>query len=285
MAEKIYNLFHLGYPDIREWIKETDVVMVPLGSCEQHGLHLPVCTDSVAAEVAVQKAAPKANVPYVPTVWFGFSPQHMRGPGEGMGTITLRAETYQNLLYDVGRCLIHHGFDKIVFVTGHTSNIKVLDPMLRAIRYDTGALPFVIRADAEGTPPILADITENPPEETPGWHGSEIETSSVMYYNEKLVHLERTDQDRTHAPRWLDQSKFSKENGSPYVKFNDWYGYYIPMDHHEYSDTGLVGNPFRATKEKGERIFERISDHMAEFLKEIKGLQVEVKNRAYGGRV
>ncbi len=281
MAKKIYNLYELGYPDIQRWLKETDVALVPIGSCEQHGLHLPVSVDGLAALQAVQRAAEKANVPHTPLIWFGYSPQHLRGPGEGSGTITLRPETYQALLYDVGRCLVHMGFNKIVYATGHTSNVKVIDPALRRLRYDTGALPCVFRADSEGTPVLLKGIIENPPEETPGWHGSEIETSTTLAYNEELVHLERTGQDRTHAPRWLPQDRFTKQNGSAYVNFRGQDLVYIPMEHGEYSDTGLIGNPFRASVEKGNRILDVVSDYFAAFILELKELKVEVTNRDY----
>lgn len=281
MPKKIYNLYKLGYVDVQNWLKETDVVMVPIGSCEQHGLHLPVSTDGLAALLTVQRAAEKANVPHTPLIWLGYSPQHLRGPGEGSGTITLRSETYQALLYDVGRSLIHHGFNKIVFATGHTSNIKVIDPTLRRLRYETGALPVVFRADAEGTPPLLKGVLENPPEETPGWHGSEIETSTVMAYDQELVHLERTDKDYTHAPRWLPQDKFTKSNGSAYVTYRGLDMCYIPMEHGEYSDTGLIGNPFRASAEKGNRILDAVADYLASFLLELKALKVDVTNRDF----
>jgi hypothetical protein len=52
--EKIYNLFRCGYLDVREWLKETDIVLIPLGSTEQHGRHCPVCTDSIATELPCQ---------------------------------------------------------------------------------------------------------------------------------------------------------------------------------------------------------------------------------------
>jgi len=283
MDRKIFNLFYLGYPDIQEWLKETDIVMVPLGSCEQHGLHLPVCVDSIAAELPVQEAAQRANVPHTPLVWFGYSPQHLREPGKGSGTITLRELTYQSLLYDIGRSLIHQGFSKIVYVTGHTSNLKAVDAALRSIRYETGALPCVFRADAEGIPPIVKDITENPEEETPGWHGSEIETSEMLNFQPELVHLERTGKDFTHAPKWLTE-KFTKKNGSPYVALKGWDCAYIPMDHPEYSDTGLIGNPFRASAEKGKKIVTRIADYLVDFLGELKKIKVEVRNRDYSTR-
>ena len=281
--EKVYNLYHCGYLEVRQWLKETDIILVPLGSCEQHGRHLPVCTDGVATEIPVQRAARLANVPHTPLIWFGYSPQHLHAAGIGSGTVTLRAEIYQNLLYDVARCLIHNGFNKIVFATGHTSNMKVVDPALRAIRYETGAFVCVFRNDAEAAPAMVPDIIENPPEETPGWHGSEIETSEVMAFNEDLVHLERTGKDFTHAPKWLSK-KFNKVNGSPYVIYNGINVAWVPMDHQEYSDTGLIGNPFRASAAKGDMIFQRKAEILAAFLEELKKVKVTVKNRSYDRR-
>lgn len=279
--EKIYNLYELGYLDVQKWLEETDIVLVPIGSCEQHGRHLPVSVDGLAALQAVERVARKANVPHTPLIWFGYSPQHLGGPGQGFGTVTLRPDTYQALLYDVGRCLIHQGFNKVVFATGHTSNTKVIDGVMRRLRYETGALPCVFRADSEATPVLLKELIENPPEETPGWHGSEIETSTTLAYKESIVHLERTDKDFTHAPKWLPQSRFTKHNGSAYVTYKGQDMVYMPMEHREYSDTGLIGNPFRASAEKGRQILDIVSDYFAAFLEELKEIRVEVHSRDF----
>jgi creatinine amidohydrolase len=281
--DKIYNLYHCGYLDVRAWLEETDIVLIPIGSCEQHGRHLPVCTDGIAAEIPVQRAARLANVPHTPLIWFGYSPQHLHPAGTASGTITLRADIYQNMLYDIARCLIHNGFNKIVFATGHTSNMKVVDPALRAIRYETGAFVCVFRSDAEALPAFAPDILENPPEETPGWHGSEAETSEVMAFNQKLVHLERTEKDFPHAPSWFGD-KFKKTNGSPYVIYKGLNVAWVPMDHQEYSDTGLIGNPFRASAEKGHKLLQRKAEILAEFVNELKKIPVEVRNRSYDRR-
>ena len=56
------------------------------------------------------------------------------------------------------------------------------------------------------------------------------------------------------------------------------------MDHQEYSDTGLIGNPFRASAEKGDKLFQRKAEIMAAFCNELKKLKVEVKNRSYDRR-
>jgi creatinine amidohydrolase len=290
--EKIYNLFRCGYTEVREWLKETDIVLIPLGSTEQHGLHLPVCTDSIATELPCQIAAEKANVPYCHLMPIGYSPQHLHGPGVGSGTISLSATTYQNMLYEIGRCLIHNGFNKLIFATGHTSNMKVVDPALRALRYETQAFICCYRNDAEAVPHLLQNtsILENPPEETPGWHGSETEASECLYfeqlYGKQIVHLERTDKDFTHPPKWMTEAseKFSKKDGSPYLTMNGLDVAWTPMDHQEYSDTGLIGNPFRASAEKGKKIIDQKVKILAEFIEEVKKIKVEVRNREYWNR-
>ncbi|MGA2958049.1 MAG: creatininase family protein, partial [Thermodesulfobacteriota bacterium] len=77
------NLIDCSQVDVKDWLKETDICMVPVGSCEQHGNHLPLRTDSITAEVITGRAAKKANVPHTPLVWAGYSPQHMREVGSG----------------------------------------------------------------------------------------------------------------------------------------------------------------------------------------------------------
>jgi len=290
--EKIYNLYRCGYLEVRDWLQETDIVLIPLGSMEQHGRHLPVCTDGLATEIPCQMAAELANVPYMPMIPIGYSPQHLHPAGIGSGTVCFSATTYQNMLYDIGRCLLHNGFNKLIFATGHTSNMKVVDAALRALRYETNCFVCCYRNDAEAMPNILQGekILENPPEEAPGWHGSEVETAECMYfeklYGKQVVHLERTQKEYTHPPKWVTEvsNKFTKVNGSPYLTMNGKDVAWVPMEHQEYSDTGLIGfpgNPFRATPEKGKKIFQKKAEIMAEFINEVKKFKVEVKNREY----
>jgi len=277
------NLIDCSQVDVKDWLKETDICLVPIGSCEQHGNHLPLRTDTITAEVIAARAAEKANVPHTPVMWCGYSPQHMRPVGSGAGTITLRSATFQALLYDIGRSLIHHGFNKIIYVTGHGSNIKVLDPMLRNLRYETGAFIAMYKAYSERDLSLIQDIIENPKEETPGWHCSEMETAQDMAFNMKLVRMDRAVDQRTHAPSWMGAA-FSKHDGSSGVTFQKQEYVVIPMEHHEYSDVGVVGNPFRATAEKGEKLFERFSKYLVDFLAEVRKIKVEVKNREFTSR-
>ncbi|MBM4332462.1 MAG: creatininase family protein [Deltaproteobacteria bacterium] len=280
MSQKPYNIIDCSMVDVKEWIEEMDIVLIPIGSCEQHGPHLPLGTDSITAEVITERAAKKANVPHTPLIWCGYSPQHMRNPNSGAGTITLRSTTFNALLYDIGRSLIHHGFNKIVYVTGHGSNIKVLDPMLRNLRYETGAFIAMYKAYSERDLTLVEDIVENPKEETPGWHCSEMETAQDMAYNMNLVRMDRAVKEFVHAPKWMGNA-FNKVDGSAGVTFQGQEYIVVPMEHHEYSDSGVVGNPFRATPEKGEKLFERFASYLADFLNELKKIKVEVYNRPF----
>ncbi len=278
--QRPYNLIDCTQVDVKDWLKETDICLAPIGSCEQHGNHLPLRTDSITAEVITERAAQKAKVPHTPLVWCGYSPQHMREAGSGAGTITLRSTTLQAVLYDIGRSLIHHGFNKVIYVTGHGSNIKVLDPLLRNLRYETGAFIAMYKAYSERDLSLVQDIIENPKEETPGWHCSEMETAQDMAYNMNLVRMDRAIKEFTHAPGWMGPA-FSKHDGSSGVTFKNQEYIVVPMEHHEYSESGVVGNPFRATAEKGEKLFERFASYLADFLEEVKKIKVNVTNRAF----
>ena len=88
------------------------MILIPMGSCEQHGAHLPVGMDYIYPEGVARRAAEKADILYTPTVWMGYSPQHLRGAGEGMGTISIRPETLGAILYDVARSLVHQGLQQ-----------------------------------------------------------------------------------------------------------------------------------------------------------------------------
>jgi creatinine amidohydrolase len=286
MTEQLVShcMADLTYPDIQSYLKRSDLILIPMASTEQHGPHLPLSTDTTTAYEVSKRAAEQANVLYTPTVWTGYSPQHMRGAGQGMGTITIRAETLNNLLYDIARSLIHHGFNKLIFVNGHGSNVKVIDPVLRKIRYDTGAMVAFYKPYAERYMGLVKDLMENPPEETPGWHSSELETSQMLAHNAKLVRMDRATHTETHIPSWLPAA-FKKADGAPDVEFKGYQYFQFPMDHDEFTDTGVIGNPMRATAEKGEQAFQRYATHLVDAIAELSKVDVQVFNREFRERV
>jgi len=278
------NMADLAYPDIQAYLKVCDMVLVPMASTEQHGPHLPLCTDTVTAIEVASRVAKINNMLHTPAIWTGYSPQHMAGPGEGRGTITIRSSTLQALMYDVARSLIHHGFNKILFVNGHGSNVKVVDPVLRKIRYDTGAMVGFCIPYMERYTGLLEGLMENPKDETPGWHASELETSQMLAHNPDIVRMDRAVKTQTNIPKWLPSS-FGKKDGAPDIQFEGYSYFQFPMDHHEFTDSGVIGNPERATAAKGQEAFRRYAEHVAKAVQALAAVSVTIKNREFIDRV
>ena len=279
-----WDLGNLTYVDIRQYLQEKDTILVPMASLEQHGPHLPLYTDTITAVEVSKRVAEMIAVLHAPPVWMGYSPQHMYAPGSGRGTITVRSSTLLNLIHDVARSLIHHGFNRIIFINGHGSNVKVIDPVLRKLRYETGALIGFVKPYMENYVGILKGLMENPPDETPGWHSSELETSQDLAWNAHLVRMERADFTRAHIPDFLPKT-FAKKDGMPDVEFDEYKYFTFPMDHHEFIESGTIGNPMRATAEKGEEAFRRLSEHVARGVLELMKVPVEVHTREFVDRV
>jgi len=284
-AARKHNMLAMSFAQVTERLaeKDQDVVLVALGSTEKHGAHIPLGTDSYVTMEVVKRAAEAADVLYSPLVPFGYSPHHMGRHLEGAGTITLRAETYRNIMNDIARSLIYHGFKRIVFVSHHGSNVKPIDEVMRQLRYDTGAYISYYKTPTERDAQVLQDIFENPPEETPGWHSSELETSALMATADGLVNMERAVEDRAHAPAYMTD-EFSKIDGTATVKFRGTENIWVPMDHHEYCDTAVIGNPFRSTKEKGLLMLDRMAEHLTAYVQEVRKFDVEVTHSDYPGR-
>ncbi len=278
-----YALADLSTVDVKAYLDEKDVVMIPIASLEQHGPLLPLSTDKIQAEEIARRAGDKAKVLYTPCVWMGYSPQHMYATGGGTGTITVRAQVLLDLWYDIGRSLIHHGFNKLVYVNNHGSNVKIIEPALRQLRYDTGAFICMTKLYGERYMGLVDDIMENPPEETPGWHSSELETSAVLAHDANLVRMDRAVNQKVKRPDWFPDG-FIKLDGAPDVEYQGYQYFWFPTDHSDFTESGIIGNPMRGTAEKGETAFERYADHLAAALGEFAGLDVHVHDREFRQR-
>lgn len=92
-----------------------EVVLIPVGSTEQHGLHLPLGTDTMIAMKIAEDAAKKTESLVVPPLYFGWSPHHLAL----CGSISIRAEILTELLYDIFSSLAEHNFKKFIVVNGH----------------------------------------------------------------------------------------------------------------------------------------------------------------------
>ncbi|MBS7288865.1 MAG: creatininase family protein [Candidatus Freyarchaeota archaeon] len=111
-------LHEMTHPEVSRKAEEGAVVIIPLGSMEQHGVHLPLGTDFLIALEISRRVAEKTRSIVAPVLWVGFSKEHMAFKG----TITLESETLTMVLRDVIRSLASHGFRKIIVVNAHGGN-------------------------------------------------------------------------------------------------------------------------------------------------------------------
>ena len=141
VADKQVCLGMMTWPEVEARLKETDIVLVPVGATEQHAKHATVNLDNLICEgvaIAAAKAAFAAAKPVVaPTIYYGYC--DLPKFGDFPGTITLRAETFINLLYDVAHGLVKMGFKKVLFINGHDANPPFVMEACRRIIHDTGA--------------------------------------------------------------------------------------------------------------------------------------------------
>ena len=113
-------LENLSYPEVEEYLKKKDIILVPTGSVEQHSPYGLIGTDFIAAEAVARRVSEAMQILVAPTVKYGVSPHHMAFGG----TVSLKPDTMIMLISDIIESLVAHGFRRIVFINGHGGNIN-----------------------------------------------------------------------------------------------------------------------------------------------------------------
>ncbi len=249
-----YYLGELTWVDVEEFLKVHRTVIVPVGSCEQHGPHLPLDTDTYDAFWLSMKAAEKAECALVaPPIYYGVSLHHMDFPG----TITLNPQSLEQITYEIGTCLTKHGFKKILFENGHGGNSPALEAAAQRIKAETDA--FV----AVDTVSLISDFIDQFIETPYDAHAGEFETSTTLANREKTVVKERIVKPRLNLPK-LKYTKIGLKEAGPKVSW--------AFRTREISSTGVIGDPAKASKEKGEKAWQLAIERLAELLKELDGM-------------
>ncbi|MFN8663400.1 MAG: creatininase family protein [Thermomicrobiales bacterium] len=232
-------------------LEQRPVVIVPVGSVEQHGPHCPQDVDiSVPYHLAITAADTIDDFPVIvaPPVTYGFTHYNM---GE-VGTITLSLETFINVLCDVSRSLWANGFERIILLNGHGGNeqptwaaaVKLAEEDIWPL-----ALTYWHMADDE-----LAAWSEA--DEGSIGHGGEWETSLQLHLRPQLV-------DTTRAVKDEWRLKFSPEIG----KFA-----HFPERRREMAN-GVMGDPHVASGEKGARLFGVLSERLVALCREYHDIE------------
>jgi len=235
-----------------------DVIIIPVGSTEQHGTHLPLGTDTMVAMMLAEDAAVEADVVVAPPLWFGWSPHHMVLPG----TITVRPEVLIEVISDVIESLHKHGFSRFVIINGHRIvNIPWLQLVAERAQRLLGVK--VVLFD----PAYMSKEFVNKLGYGPVGHSEEIETSQMLYKAPHLVHLEK-----------------AKDN--PVAK-HDLYSVdpafagdtlcYVPSTVKDMQRSveiagGTTGTPSRTTSEQGKKYHRHLLKNLVTVIRQLQGL-------------
>ncbi len=118
----------MPWPEIKSVLERDTVALLSVGSTEQHGPHLPVDNDHYTSyelsKLAAERVKGRISVVVCPPLPFGISPHHMDFPG----TVSLRTQTFIDVIEDSVHSLLHHGFKHVVIINGHGGTFPPLEP-------------------------------------------------------------------------------------------------------------------------------------------------------------
>jgi len=240
----------MKWPAIERLEKNLPLV-IPLGSVEQHGKHLPLCTDTtqVAFIADAVEEQLRDSVIMLPVLWLGSSHHHLDFPG----TLSLTPTLYTNVIQQLTKSILGAGFRRLFYLNGHGGNetptsqalteLAVTDSLAR------NALLAMSSWWAVGKPDVQRHGLETPRIS----HACEYETSLMLWLRPDLVEIEAA----TDTPRGpYDARLIGPKPVNLYRRFSTMTG------------TGNLGRATAATREKGQGILEAVVKDVVEFLDE-----------------
>lgn len=254
-----YRYEELTWPEMREAIARQPVVLLPFGTVEDHGPHLPINTDNVIVEAICLEVARRApeNVLAMPVVAYGLDEHHMDFPG----TVSVDVHTLIAYVADVATSVARHGFTHVLIVNGHGSNAPIADLAARRVVLETGIICGAMSPNAAIDPTLAEPVFSEMRQSAPGGvaHAGEYETAMMLHLRPDLVQMDR-------AVRESGQIKlehFNWDHPEPSVlAWQDWWS--------RMSESGVCGDPTVATAEFGRALFETTVENLRRFVREFR---------------
>jgi creatinine amidohydrolase len=239
----------MTWPEVREAARANRPAVVPVGSTEQHGPHLPLNTDCVLPVAVALEAARRLPLVVAPPVRFGAMSRALSGGGETFpGTLSLRATTLIATVHEVLLGLAKSGFRRLCLQNWHYENAGYL---WEAADLTVSRCPDVRVLVLESPLPEFSaeELRTLFPNGFPGWdveHASILETSMMLVVRPDLVRRDRIvdDQARRH-PSWD----------------------VVPAPADFIPESGVLWHPTEATEEVGRRFLEAAAGRLAEALR------------------
>ncbi len=251
---KKHEWARMTWKEIEKALTEKPVVLVPLGSVEQHGPHTPV-GDYLASEVIAKRVAERTGSLCIPTLPYGYSEVHRGFPG----TLTYRPSTLRASLEDLTECLFEVGVDHVLFLCGHGGNVPIIEhyarDLMRGGQRRTACIDIWRLLD----PAFYKEIYGVPSPKT--GHGSE-PIGSVMAYLEPGA----------TRPDLFQPPGTAVFHGLPVAGSQvmlDGKSFYV---YPTFKEIGIIGDPSLASAERGEKIIAHVVDICCRFVEWFKQL-------------
>ncbi len=249
MNEDEFRYEKLSWPEVNDAVEKEKMIVIPVGSTEDHGHHLPLDVDQrLPAAICEKTVRERDDTLLLSTLPHGYLPHHMDMPGG----ITIRWDTFVNYVIDVGISLAHHGFQRILLVNGHGSNHHLLEQATRQVNLQYPGVRCAMLSwwDLEEVKETLREVRDGGPQGV--GHGGEMETSVYLHLAAEDVDMEQATRD-VNVPDnpYFHNVDFAGENrpeDSTAVTMMPWWT--------TFSETGVMGDASAATAEKGAAIFE-----------------------------
>lgn len=265
---KEFLLHRMTWPEAKaRFDQKPCLVVIPIGSTEQHGPHMPLGSDFLEAEAVAHRLGARADVIVTPTLPIGYAKYHTNFPG----TLSMEEETLASALKEICDDLVRYGATHILFVCGHGGNVQAIRKCGEYLRRK--AIPM-------GTAVYWQIIQTVNPEWLPLGHGDYIEASMVMAVDETLPRM-----DVAKVPTTKQLTPQIKLDGLYEAKYkNGWVMVNNFMA--DVTDTGDMLEPLlapakdytippsAASKEMGNTILDGIADYLAEFVEEFKKVRL-----------
>lgn len=240
-----YRWDNLTSREIGALAQQNAVVLIPTGSTEQHGPHLPVGCDAILATWFAQRSAEglsEKGVPAVvaPTFAVANSMHHMHFPG----SMSLNPRTYIQALQEQCRAIASHGFRRIAIINGHGGNIAPTKTALIDINIELGFPVYFLEYIVVDEAPFLETQKSMN-------HACESETSLMLAYDDSLV-----------DPVYLETSGY----GGGCTKYEDEGVLHTFHRMEAHTKNGVMGNSCAATKEKGIALADATTRRLVEIL-------------------
>ncbi|MFQ5586509.1 MAG: creatininase family protein [Thermodesulfobacteriota bacterium] len=226
--------------DFAKAVKKTKTIIVPYGTVEEHGRHLPLSTDTIVMTEVARSAAEKVPVFVAPPVHYGVC----TSTGHHPGTVGITTKTLRAITVDIVRDGYKKGLRRFALISGHGGGLHT-SAMREAGEQLIEELEGVQIAALTIYDLIHKEITEIAETENDS-HAGEMETSLILYLSEKLV-KGRSDEEYPQIPK-------------PF----------LVKDKMKYWPGGVWGNPHAATREKGERLFTIMVEKAVELVRGIE---------------